>query len=196
EIIPADDDVLGRARARAEEVDWLMITSPRTVATLWPEGGMPDVWVAVVGKRTAHAVESAGGVVDMVGDLGSGVLVERLLERVNGTVFFPHGAGSDPFTIARLQEMGVTSYECVVYETHPIPPRADPVDAAIFGSPSAVAGWSLSRSFDGVTVGAIGPTTADALVARGHPPEMVANHPSFEDLIDLAARHLSDRNLV
>jgi uroporphyrinogen-III synthase len=62
------------------------------------------------------------------------------------------------------------------------------VDVVTFASPSAVEGWTLSRSLD-LAVVAIGPTTCGALERAGHPPDLVADDPAFAALARSIAKH-------
>jgi uroporphyrinogen-III synthase len=197
ETQPAGQGTLEEVRTEAAESDWLLITSPRTVAILWPGGGMPHAKAAVVGEATGDAVRRAGGRVAAIGESGLDELVGNWAQQVAGhTVFFPHSAASDLSRLRPLEEHGARVATTVVYETKPVPPGSDPVDAALFASPSAVAGWTLSRSLEDLVIGAIGETTARSLKDHGHPPQVVPSRPDFEMLIDLTARHLRERSPV
>lgn len=196
-VAPAEESVLESARLQAARSDWLVITSSRTVTTLWPAGGMPGTQVAAVGPATAEAVRRAGGVPSVIGDGGARRLVERIRDLGRGrSVFFPHAGGADPSTIAHLESAGAKVEARRVYEVRPIPPGADAVDAVVFGSPTAVTGWCLSRDLEGLAIGAIGDTTADVLVDRGAPADVRPIRPSFDLLIRSMAEHLRDRSTV
>lgn len=195
EVIPASSEVLDAARALAAEADWMVVTSSRAVTILWPMGGMPEVPVAAVGKSTAVSVEHAGGVLGLVGEAGGRALTVELGERLEGrSVFFPHASEADPSTIAVLEEAGAEVGAVTVYETTPIAPGPDPVDAAVYGSPSAVTGWLLSRSLDDMVLAAIGETTAGALADAGRYPDVVPARPDFEDLMARLAEHMRVRS--
>lgn len=185
EVEPASEPVLARLRAAAAASDLIVATSGRAVRITWPVGGMPPVPVAAVGRATARAVTEAGGRVEVVGEQGAAALAGALEGRVRGrTVAFPHARGADPSTVRRLEASGATVAAEAVYETVPVGPGPDPVDGVLFGSPSAVRGWYLTRTLDSLVVGAVGPTTAEALAGYGHPAEVVAPRP---DLGALAA---------
>lgn len=195
ETRPEASWTLEKARAEAKQSDWLLITSPRTITTLWPGGGMPPAKAAVVGAATRDTVQAAGGEVAAVGRSGLAELLDKWASSVTGqTVFFPHVSTFDLTRLRPLEEKGARVVTTAVYETNSIPPRSDPVDAAMFASPSAVAGWILSRTLQDLVIAAIGETTADSLTDRGHPPHVIPPHPDFEMLIDLTARHLRDRS--
>jgi uroporphyrinogen-III synthase len=174
-------------RDRATRADLLMITSPRVVSLLWPDGHMPEVDTAVVGRSTASSVEQAGGRVTQVGDVGLARLVELTAGHLEGRrVMIAHAEGSDPAAMARLRDIAPDLEEHPVYRAVPVAPGADPVDAVAFASPSAVKGWGLSRSFDDLVVGAIGATTA-AAIARHREADVIAERPSHLNLAQTIA---------
>lgn len=191
-IEPAPFPDLERARRLAAGAEWLVITSRRSVDVLWPSGGMPDVpAVAVVGSSTARAVRSAGGRPIVVGAGGAASLRALMDGRLTGAaVCFPHARAADPETIAWLEARAGEVTAVPVYDTVPVGPGDDPVEAVMFGSPSAVMGWMMTRSLVGAVVAAIGPTTAAYLRTLGHPPRVVTARPRVEDLVADLARHL------
>jgi uroporphyrinogen-III synthase len=195
EVRPADEAALDRLRREASGADLIFLTSARSVAVLWPAGGMPPVPCAVVGPATAAAVETAGGEVAVVGGGGGDELVDLVEEEVRGRrVVFPHARASDPVRAERLRAAGADIVRGVAYDTIPVAPGDARVDAALFGSPSAVEGWRLTRSIvDLGVVGAMGPTTASALDRAGRIPEVVADPPSVETLVQALVTHLEDR---
>jgi len=195
--VPASAGVLEKARRSAAGADWLLVTSARTVEYLWPHGRIPEVEVAAVGSRTAAAVTDAGGTVSLVGDAGSFDLIAELASLVkNATLCFPHGRGADLSKVRVLEEGAGTVSTWEVYSTEPIPPALDPVDAVAFGSPSAVDGWTRSRDFTGVAVGAIGETTDAALSGRGHSVDVVADRPDYAELLERLSASVRDKSKV
>ena len=181
-IQPAPSRDITHVRERAIRADLLMITSPRVVSLVWPDGRMPDVDTAVVGRSTASRVERAGGRVTQVGNAGLARLVELTADQMEGRcVMIAHAEGSDPAAMARLREIAPDLEEHPVYRAVPVAPGADRVDAVAFASPSAVNGWGLSRSFDDLVVGAIGATTA-AAIARHRVADVIADRPSHSNL--------------
>ena len=197
ELISASDLVIATARQESERSDWLLLTSPRTIYRLWPQGGMPATKVAAVGQSTAEAVRNAGGRLSFVGDGGARELADRIRLAVAGqTVFFPHAAGADRSTIDLLEGAGATVRSQVVYESRPVSPADDAVDAVVFGSSSAVTGWFLSRGLDGLSAGVIGKTTAATLAEYGYEFDVIATSPSFGELIRLMAGHLREGSTV
>lgn len=197
EFVPVDEESLDPVREEAGEVDWIVVTSSRAVTSLWPDGAMPPTPVAAVGPSTAAAVRHAGGTVEVIGQGGSGDLVMRMEDRLAGhTVLYPHVSGVAPAKVEALQATGATVRARPVYEVRPIPPESTPVDAVVFGSPTAVAGWCMTRGLEGLALGVIGETTAAALAERSASPDVMPPRPSFERLIQLIADHLSDRSAV
>lgn len=187
QIQPAPPGDIAYVRERAPRADLLMVTSPRVVSLVWPDGRMPEVDTAVVGRSTASRVEQAGGRVTQVGDAGLARLVELTAGHMEGRcVMIAHAEGSDPVAMARLREIAPDLEEHPVYRAVPVAPGADPVDAVAFASPSAVKGWGLSRSFDDLVVGAIGATTA-AAIARHRAADVIAERPSHLNLAQAIA---------
>ena len=184
QVEPAEPEVLEEARMLAEGADLLVVSSVRTVDILWPNGPIADVEVAAVGESTAAAAAARGGRVVVTGRAGLRDLVDQLADRLTGAAF-PHAAGTNPLTLEMLADAGVHLVE--VYRTTPIAPGPTSVDAVVFASPSAVEGWLLTRSLEGLVVGVIGSTTRAALAA---PPDVVAARPTYRALAEAMAKHL------
>jgi uroporphyrinogen-III synthase len=191
-IESAPDGVIADIRHQAAGATWLVATSPRAVAFVWPDGAMPPVPVAAVGPVTARAVTDAGGTVGLVGSAGALELATELGEG-EGAVVFPHAVGTDPGVFDAITSAGWNLVERSVYETVPVaPPEAD-VDAVAFASPSAVRGWSMARPLERLVIGVIGHTTARALAEYGGVPDLIAEPPSHQGLATLMAAHLTER---
>ena len=197
ELIPASEVVIDAARKESSRSGWLLLTSPRTVQRLWPQGGMPATKVAAVGQSTAQAVRNAGGRLAYVGDGGARELADRIALVVAGqTIYFPHAAGADRSTIDLLEDAGATVRSQVVYESRPVPPGDDEVDAVVFGSSSAVSGWFLSRGLDGLAIGVIGKSTAATVAEYGYELDVTATSPSYGEVIRLIAGFLREGSTV
>jgi uroporphyrinogen-III synthase len=197
EVLAAGAAMVESTRRIVVDCDLLVLTSARVVEVLWPAGDMPPVPVAAVGASTATAASEAGGSVTVVGTGGGADLVAAIADSVRGKdVVFPHASGADPATLEGLLLAGASVTSEVVYETRPIAPGDDEVDAVIFGSPMAVDGWHLSRKLDGLIVGAVGATTASALDHLGTPPHVIPETPSFDRLVELVAAELTERSTV
>jgi uroporphyrinogen-III synthase len=197
EVIAAAASVLESAREAAASCDLIVLTSARVVEVLWPAGDMPPMNVAAVGALTAAAANEAGGLVTFVGSGGGADLATDLVDSLRGRqVAFPHAAGADPATLETLRRAGARVTAQPIYETRPVAPDLDEVEAVVFGSPTAVEGWHLSRTLDDLVVGAVGHTTTEALSRWGAAPHLIPETPSFHRLVDLVAGELADRSRV
>ena len=198
-IEPATAEVLTEARKATELCDLLLITSARTVELLWPAGSMPSAPVAAVGQKTAASVAAHGGRLAVAGRSGLADLIDQLGSSLDtAAVVFPHAAGpwsdadnstSLPTAFETLRRRAAHLVEFEVYRTTSLPPGPDLVAAVAFSSPSAVEGWHLSRTFDSLVIGVIGPTTRLAVAAH-RPPEVVAPQPSHDSLARAMASYL------
>lgn len=189
-----EEEVLLRLRRAASSAHWVLITSARAVVATWPQGGMPAVPVAAVGEASARAVHRAGGRVALWGGSGVEDVLALMSPDLDGRqVVFPHARDADRGTVDRLERLGARVVAGVAYGVVPIAPGPDPVDAVAFGSPSAVEGWVSGRTLDGLSVGAVGPTTAAALRAHGCPPDVVADRPEFGRLAAAMAQRAGER---
>ncbi len=193
-IVASGPKVLQRLRSSARDADWIVVTSPRAVHVTWPDGEMPSVPVAAVGPAAASAVTRAGGRVEITGEAGAASILKALRPLVREKrVAFPHARTADPAIVAGLRAAGAEVMAESVYDTVPLAPATDAVDAVIFGSPSAVEGWCRSRHLDGLVVAGMGATTGSSLIARGHPPNVIPDQPGFESLVTALDRHLRER---
>lgn len=191
-IVARPDELLDEARDICAASDLIFLTSGRIVGFLWPVGGMPKVPVAAVGRITADHVVGAGGDVAFLGEDGSIALARSVVSADKRmTIAFPRAAAVNREASGILSQAASTVVEPVVYETRPVAPPPDPVDAVMFGSPSAVKGWALSRSLDDLTVGAIGKSTAAQLEELGVKPDVVPASPGYAELARLLASELA-----
>lgn len=189
DVLPGETGEVARMRAIAEEADAIVVTSARVIAALWPQGGIPQVEVYVVGAASAQAVEAAGGRVTVQGGGGVVELLDRL--HVAGkTVAFPHGDLSEVSVTERLSGGGAIVLEGVVYRTVPRGPDLTPVEAAVFASPSAVRGWCLTRGLDGIITAAIGDSTASAIARECGQVDVIAPKPNVSALVSALAERM------
>ncbi|CAN5760811.1 uroporphyrinogen-III synthase [soil metagenome] len=192
EARPVSEGELSEARTAIASSDLAVFTSPRALEVLWPDGGLPPVEIAAVGPSTAEAVRRAGGEATVVGAGTGDDLVSLLCASVTGQqVVLATSASADPIRADRLRAAGGEVTTVTVYHTVSVAPRPDPVDAVLFGSPSAVGGWLLSRALPtSLVVGAIGPTTTAELVRQGRPPDVVPHRLASPALVEALAAHL------
>ena len=191
-------NVLDRARAAATGADLLLVSSARTIDLLWPDS-MPALEVAAVGSQTAATVAARGGRVVVCGRAGLVDLAARLPDRWRDSkVVFPHGAFPTGSPADHARHLGLAAMlearvgdlqEFVVYRTMSQAPGPNPVEAAAFASPSAVAGWRLSRSLVGLVIGAIGRTTGEAVAAHAT-VDVLAPRPTHRALARAMASYL------
>lgn len=195
-VAPSPDDVLDELRRATEQADWLIVTSARAIRTVWPDGGIPPgVRVAAVGPATADAARNAGGDVRIVGTGGATALREVLRGRMSGQrVVFPHARAADTRTIRRLRQEAASVVAEPAYTTHPTAPPNDPVDAVVFGSPSAVDGWASARAFDGTVVAAIGSTTATRVRELEATVDVISDPPDLTTLAGGLAAYFNPRS--
>jgi uroporphyrinogen-III synthase len=182
--------VLEPLRRAAIDADWIVCTSRRAIEITWTERMPSRPRVAAVGRTTADAVRAAGGNLGLTGTGGASELCGLLQDRVAGqVVVFPHARAADQETIRELRAANATVVAAPAYETVAIAPAGDPVDAVILGSPSAVDGWLRSRSLGGLLIAVIGQTTATAVRANGHEPEIVPSIPDIDEVVAAVAAH-------
>lgn len=185
-VRPAANDVLIATREVAERVGRVMVSSARAVEMLW-EGRETAAEFFTVGRATSTAVSQRGGRILIEGAAGLELLCRRVAMAGVEQLVFPHAAGTDLAALRPLADAGVDVIEQAVYETEPIAPADDPVDAVAFASPSAVAGWMSARSVDGLVVAAIGSTTAAALERLDVRVDVIPERPGFVELAEALA---------
>ncbi len=175
----------------ASDADALVFTSARAVAmvTLVVTSSRP---ILAVGPETAAACERAGGSVVWVGSSGIRHLARDAEHLLAGKRIVVAGASNTARESAAALTMAGSSVVSIeLYTTIPVAPPDDPVDAVVFGSPTAVTGWLISRELSELLVGAIGPTTAASLRSHGLEPDAVPDRPGFMNMIEkLAALRL------
>jgi uroporphyrinogen-III synthase len=195
QVTVADSDTVAQVRSQAERSDLVVLTSQRPVSIVWPDG-MDGISVLAVGHSTAEVAQRAGATIVGVG-AGGGLELATLLASTLASkrVLYPHASGASAATQIMLGRSAaeVAAYE--IYQVGSVPPGDDQVDAAMFASPSAVAGWVSSRSLEGILVAAIGGTTSTALREHGVTPDVVPERPGFLGLIAATASASIDRLL-
>lgn len=190
-VEPVADDLLDLVRESATVADLIVISSRRTIDILWPDGDLPACDFAAVGPVTARAVTERGGEVIRVGRAGAAELASSLQAVAAGrTVIWPHARGADPRPLEVISQAAAAFAGPVIYGSVPQPPGADEVDVVTFASPSAVAGWQLSRKLAPETIAVIGDTTRRAVEEAGCSPAVVAGESTFQSLAESVAEYL------
>jgi uroporphyrinogen-III synthase len=195
-IEPGDREALDRIRSAAPGADWVLATSGRALQVTWPEGMAETPPVAAVGDATAEVATALGATVRLVGQGTAVDLAKALASVVSGSVVVhPVAGGADPEAASILADAGAVVIGEVAYTSVPVGPRPDPVDGAVFGSPSAVAGWLSTRDLEVLeAVAAMGPTTAAALADAGRPADIVPDPPRLDSIVAaLAAAAATER---
>jgi len=179
---------LSKARNSLDGADTLLLSSPRSLSIMWPNGSLPDLPVVAVGPATATAAHRSGLTVEVVGTGGLADVVDSLQGR---RVFFPRAESTPEAPLRRLADVAASLEAPVVYRTVPRAPEDEPVDAVAFTSPTAVEGWLMTRTLDDVAVGVIGETTAAAVRAHRIEPDVTPARPGFALLAEaFAERYL------
>jgi len=181
EVIRGRDEDIARARAACEEADLIVLASSRSLDALWPDGSFPPVGAAVIGPATATSVAERGGTVCAIGN-GSLLDLVRSLDVEDARVAIPHAPSTDPRALAELADRCCDLVSVPVYSTAPIGPPGDHVDGAVFVSSSAVHGWALTRSFEGVRVACLGPSTSATLQLYGRDSDVADRRRSYREL--------------
>lgn len=195
QVTVADGDTVAQVRLHAARSDIVVLTSQRPVSIVWPDG-MEGVAVLAVGQSTADAAQRAGATIVGVGSGGGLELATLLGATLAGkNVLYPHAGGASTATQTMLTRSAAEVAAFEIYQVDAISPGDDPVDAVMFASPSAVRGWSSSRSLEGIVIAAIGGTTSAALREHGVTPDVVPERPGFLGLVAATASASIDRLL-
>ena len=165
----------------------------------------PSVRIAVVGKATAEAAQSAGFNVVHIGQGGTAAaLVYELASELPGKrLLLPRSDRAASELVPRLQRFGAEVTELIAYRTADITSidsagreAAATCDAILFFSPSAVHSFAelqkssaLNPLADTVVIGAIGPVTSVALRNSGLRCDFQASEPSVDEIVATLAVH-------
>lgn len=180
-----------RLTAAVLDADALVFTSARAAA-MPAQSGVSSLPVIAVGPETAAAVKEAGGNITFVGSGGVHHLARDAQHSLAGRRIVVAGASNTARESAAALATAAHSVVSIeLYTTVPVAPPDDPVDAVVFGSPTAVTGWLISRRLSELLIGAIGPTTAASLRRHGVEPDAVPDQPGLMNTVErLAALRL------
>lgn len=216
---PADARPLEEALGRAAEFDWIVLTSRHAVETVASRLAAPParVRIAAVGAATAEALRERGWSAAVVPrESGAAALVSALTPHLEpgSRVLFPASSRALPTIAAELRRLGAQVCQVEAYRNEAAAPETSTWEAAIeagkvgavtFTSPSCVEELehALGRgAFERLLAGArhrsacavaLGPTTAQALSARGIEPAL-AEPATLEGLAEQAHRILIRMN--
>ncbi len=186
-----DGEALAERLRQPGRYGGLVLTSPRAAEAVRRAGELPEAWrerpAFAVGPATGEAARALG-----LEATGEGAGTAAALAAVIGAepptkplLFLAGDRRRDDLPEA-LDAARIPFEEVTVYRTLLLPvrlPEPAPEWTAFF-SPSGVEAALASAGFpwNSLRTAAIGPTTAAALRAAGHPPEAVAAHPTPEAL--------------
>jgi uroporphyrinogen-III synthase/uroporphyrinogen III methyltransferase/synthase len=215
---PEDPAPLDQALRALDGFGWAAFASAtaveRTVARLdalpVPRGALADLRLACVGPATAERLEALVRAPDLVPMEATGAaLAEALARHVRGVrVLVPRAAEGRPELVDGLRAAGAEVVAPAAYRTVPAPPErlaplleglaARTVHAVAFASPSAVqsvlaALGARASLLGGVVLGAIGPTTAEALRRAGFTAGALPVRHTAADLAEALAVALAGR---
>ena len=151
------------------ECQWLFFSS-RSAVEAWAELGLPfKQQIATVGQKTADAVIKNGGKVRLVGKPASAEgLVKQFLisHRKAKSVALPQGEKALDIIPKALENFDIPCKPLVIYRNELLTWHSGEVDLIVLTSPSAVEALPISVAIP-ATLLAIGPTTGDAIEAKG-----------------------------
>lgn len=193
-------------RARLAEPDayaGLIATSPRAVTALERAEAWPEAWTEapffVAGPETARRARNLGFA--PVGEKAGGAreLADRIVRAVRGSrttdrpLLFLAGNRRRPELPDRLRASGISYEEVTVYRSElrrSIEWPAGEIGWILFFSPSGREAVEASGGLPGrgARIGAIGPTTAEALRRASLPVDAVADHPEPAALVRAVRR--------
>ena len=195
--IPAGVSELRKILTDAENLAWLVVTSPngaRVVSILHEEGCvLPPT--AALGAATSDAV---GFDVEFVSPRATAASMVDGFPQGSGNVVVVQGDLADDTLSNGLHEKGWSVRRCNVYRTVDTEPdeavieEACTADAVILASGSAARNWArlLDGRFDGAVV-VIGQVTASVAQEAGLVVSAVAEEPTVAGLIDALGSALS-----
>jgi uroporphyrinogen III methyltransferase/synthase len=204
-VEPVSEPATRAALAALDRYDWIVFTSVNAVECFWDclaAAGGPvipaSVRIAAVGPATAAAVADRGAQVAAMPDTYRGDRIAEALGPLAGRrVLLPQSAIAREGTGAAMREAGAHVDEVVVYRTVSAPWTPGmlemldtPIDAVTFTSPSTVRGFleaggaAAQRVLQRAAIACIGPTTADAILARGLPVAVQPAEHTVAALVD------------
>lgn len=188
-------DTLRECLAQPARYSGLIVTSPRAVRAVAQtdfEGPLQAAWSSkpayAVGPKTAEALRELGLTPTGEGTGSAGALASVIAKEKFPYLFLSGNRRRDTLPNA-LRETSTPFDELIVYETGLRSsidlPEAAAGDWLVFFSPSGIE--AVARHTDASALryrlAAIGPTTAEALRARGASVEAVAERPSSQALV-------------
>jgi uroporphyrinogen-III synthase len=215
ELSPPDDPrPLAAAAEHVQRYRWVVFASPSGVSGFMEavrEAGTLDrlkrVKVAAVGPKTAQAAKELGLSVDYEAEVNTGrALGERLKAELDSgdTVLLPAAQEGRRELQDALDEAGIEVTRVAAYKSTGAALdsevvdalRREPPQAIVFGSPRTVEsfletlGEDATRMLAQAKVVTLGPTTAEAVQAKGFQVAQVAARPTSDEVVDAVVRAL------
>jgi uroporphyrinogen-III synthase len=210
ELLPPEDPrPLMAAAESIQRYKWVVLASPSAVEALMEalrEAGTMEhlsrTRIAVVGPRTARAVEGYGLKVAAEPPEGTAVALYEAMRPTlepEDEVLLPAAEEGRRELEDALREHGARVTRVVAYRSRPAPllPEAQaqlessPPDVALFASPRTAESFLEAAGRERLGTArlvAIGPTTAAALAQLGLPVSAVAERPTPEALVEATIR--------
>ena len=154
----------------------------------------PEVSIFAVGSKTQQALEELGLEAQIPFQQDGKHLAELIInEKVRSVIYFHGNISRDEMTNI-LTENDIEVIEVEVYKTNisPVSMPAEPVEAILFYSPSAVEGFKQGQGFEDALppLFAIGHTTAEALEEASGQKVRIANRPDTKVLLQTVSTYL------
>lgn len=213
---PPDPAPLEAAATRLGSYDWVLFTSANGVESLFStlrRGGRDarafgSAKIAVIGPRTAEALERYGVRADRVAEehVGEGLARDVLSGGTPGNVLIVRALVARDALPTLLREAGVRVDVVPAYETRPAPPgpkslvelvETRAVDTVLFTSSSTVTataerlGSSAKELLGRLTVASIGPITTQTAEKLGIRVDVTATTFTVDGLLDELEAHFS-----
>lgn len=155
----------------------------------------PEVQIFAVGSKTQEALEELDLEAKIPFQQDGAHLAELIIEegKIDSVIYFHGNLSRDEMTVALVEE-DIEVIEVEVYKTtiNPVELPAEPVEAILFYSPSAVEGFKQGQGFEGELpqLFAIGATTAEALEEQIDQQIIIADRPDTKVLLQAVSTHL------
>ncbi len=172
-------EVLNDLYSQGASTEAIVLSSARA-ASLIDFSRLDSIPVLAVGPRTAASAKQAGAQVTWTGSGGMAELATEAGRWIKSRRVLVVGASNRLQERSRsLEKAGASVTSVPLYTTLAIAPPKTQIEGVIFGSPTAVEGWYLSRDLRGLQVAVLGQEPAQSVRSRGVTPDLISTIPSF-----------------